>query len=195
LPHKIAPETWAEIRRRVVETDEPIRRIGARFHVAHSTISQRALLEDWPRHPSRVVRVRPAPPAVGAVAETAPKKRRRRSFKRREPAAPEARNRRMLVIMDLQLEQLEKDMASIDTLTPQERERLGREFAVIVANLAKVKEKSAAHEKATASSAGAAAGANLSAAEFRRQIADRLERLNAKWMARKKSGRARRERD
>lgn len=89
----------------------------------------------------------------------------------------------MLAIIDLQLEQLEKDMTSSDELTVQDKERLGRQFAGAIGSLEKVMEVASEHEKARAKRDGTSAAGDRSADDLRHEIAERLDRLNAQWLA------------
>lgn len=180
----LPPENWAEIRKAYVETAEPIRRIAARYGISHSTISNRALREDWPERPPPGAHVW-APPA----GEPVPVPGRHAMAKRSEPREPdsaESRIRRMLGIVDLQLDQMESRMTSGQPMTTQDEERQARAFAAIAGNLEKVTE--AATD--IFSEAGHEGGGNgqLDVARMRREIAERLERLNAQWLSRGSSG-------
>lgn len=89
----------------------------------------------------------------------------------------------MLAIIDLQLEQLERDMASSDELTVQDKERLGRSLGTIIGSLEKVMEVNAEHEKQNAARNGPIANDEQETERLRSEIAERLERLNAQWLA------------
>ena len=61
----------------------------------------------------------------------------------REPDTAEARIRRMLGIIDLQLDQMESRMSSGQPMTTQDEERQARAFGAIAGNLEKVTEAAA----------------------------------------------------
>lgn len=181
---------WAHVRRLWTETNEPRTRIALRFGVAPSTIFQRALKEGWPKRPaapgrgaSRPAQLEPDASEPGAQA----KPKRRRPAKRRAPVPREERVKRMLAIIDLQLEQQETDMAKGDELTVQDKERLGRQFKNIIASLEKITEAQSGIEKARAARDDTHAPDASETETMRREIAERLERLNAQWLARKDS--------
>jgi hypothetical protein len=99
----------------------------------------------------------------------------------REPDCAEARIRRMLGIIDLQLDQMESRMSSGQPMTTHDEERQARAFGAIAGNLEKVTEaaadifRDAGHESA--------GNGKLDAERMRREIAERLERLNQQWLA------------
>ena len=178
----LPPETWEEIRKAYVETTEPIRQIANRYGIGASTVSQRALREGWPlRKPPGVQVVAPPParplakPGNHAMAErTEP----------REPDTADARIRRMLGIIDLQLDQMESRMTSGQPMTTQDEERQARAFAAIAGNLEKVTEAAADIFREPGHDAAGNGSGQSDAQRMRREIAERLERLNAQWLAR-----------
>jgi hypothetical protein len=185
-------ETWAEIRKAYVETTEPISQIAARFGIYRSTIQARASKEGWerPAPGSRIVR----PPVAQQPAPNLHALARRR--KRRKPDTAEDRIGRMLGIIDLQLDQMESRMTSGQPMTTQDEERQARAFGAIAGNLEKVTEaasdifREAGHDGA-ANGHGDGRGLEAQRAEaerLRREIAERLERLNAQWLARGGAG-------
>jgi hypothetical protein len=175
---RLDPETWAEIRKAYLETTEPIRQIAARYGIVHSTISGRALKEGWPPR-SVGMRVIPViPPPAAHTDSGAPDERQ----EPREPDTAETRIRRMLGIIDLQLDRMERRMSSGRPLTAQDEERQARALRAIAANLDKVTE--AAADTFRDQGQGAASGREADAERMRREIAERLERLNAQWLAR-----------
>jgi hypothetical protein len=184
---KVDEATWAEIRRLYAETDEPAQRIALRFNVAPSTLSQRAMKEGWPKEHRLGKRVTLSPPPLSAPPPDVPaetnsetKKKRRRARKPREPMTHEERIRRLLTLIDIQLEQLEHDMTSKEHMTEQESVRAARRYDAVVGSLEKVTEIDTQYVRT------GSAGQSSSADELRREIAERLERLNAQWLAQEK---------
>jgi hypothetical protein len=105
----------------------------------------------------------------------------------REPETAEQRAVRLLHLIDLQLIRLEEHMQRGD-LTPQDQERIAR-------TTASLKEQAEDVTQAMVSKGAAgdvkrdAGAADLAEAErLRVEIAERIERLNAKWLAEKASG-------
>src|SRR5262245_65840742 len=93
----LPPETWVEIRKAYLETAEPIRQIAARYGISHSTISNRALREDWPDPPAGRVRVGAAAGGAHSQAGTArdgEAHRAARAGRRRGADKAHARHRR-----------------------------------------------------------------------------------------------------
>jgi hypothetical protein len=169
-------ETWAEIRKAFEETTEAVQSIASRFGVGRSTVQGRASREHWGPRPQPGVRVVPPPaapsPELFAMAV------------RMEPRAPdgaEARIRRMLGIIDLQLDQMESRMTSGQPMTTQDEERQARAFGAIAGNLEKVTE--AAADIFREPGRDGAGNGKPDAERMRREIAERLERLNAQWLA------------
>ena len=187
-------ETWAEIRKAYVETAEPIRRIAARYGISHSTISNRALRESWPDRPPPGEHVW-APPPLEPVAKPGRHAMGARD-EARAPDTADARITRMLGIIDLQLDQMESRMTSGQPMTTQDEERQARAFGAIAGNLEKVTEAAAdifregGHDAAGNGhlDGGGLEDRRLDAERIRREIAERLERLNAQWLAQPRSG-------
>jgi hypothetical protein len=187
-------ETWAEIRKAYEETSEPVTELAARCGIARSTVHVRAARESWGLRRPVGVRVVPLPRVartpvanVHALAER---------ITPREPDTAEARVRRMLGIIDLQLDQMESRMTSGQPMTTQDEERQARAFGAIAGNLEKITEaaadifREAGHDGA-ANGHGDGRGLEAQRAEAerpRREIAERLERLNAQWLARGGAG-------
>lgn len=178
--------TWAEIRRAWSETNEPANMLAVRFQVSTSAIGRRAIREGWPKRPPKAKRLVPKPRPEAAAVTPPARKEQRTQTKPREPATPQTRVRRMLAIIDLQLEQLERDMASSEELTVQDKERLGRQFGGVIGSLEKVMEVASDNEKTRAAKDGTNGAGARAAEELRHEIAERLERLNAQWLAHEK---------
>ena len=191
---RVDEETWAEIRRVHSETTLSIAKIAVRFNVGHSTIDQRALKEGWPPRPSREVRNIPPPaervaalmpaslPATNLSAEPA------WNFEPREPDTPATRTYRLLRLIDLQLDHMEKRMTTGEPMTAQDQERQARAFSTIIGHLETLTETPSENDKSRDAGWGAQdGGGHLEAERLRREIAERLERLNAQWLAQTKS--------
>jgi hypothetical protein len=175
------PETWAEIRKAYEQTSEPVRRIAARYGISHSTVAAHVLREGWVERAPPGVRVVPPPPAPQPELHAMAVR-----VEPREPDAAEARIRRMLGIIDLQLDQMESRMTSGQPMTTQDEERQARAFGAITGNLEKVTEAAAdifRDPGPDAAGNGRLDAQRLDAERMRREIAERLERLNAQWLA------------
>ncbi len=164
-----------------------MRRIAARYGVAHSTVAAHVVNEGWVERKPAGVRVVPkpapdasAPEPAGALVALAVER-----FEPREPDTAETRIRRMLGIIDLQLDLMERHMTSGQPVTTQDLERQARAFGAIAGNLEKVTE-AAADIFRDPGQDGAADGAR-DADSIRREIAERLERLNAQWLAQERA--------
>lgn len=179
---------WAEIKRLWLETDLSARALADKFAVSASSIARRARTEGWTPHPSRAERSAAASrqAAIRASRKADESCKRSAPLRRRKPVAPEVRVRRMLAIIDLQLEQLERDMTSGEELTVQDKERLGRQFSGAIGSLEKVMEVASEHEKARTARGGDTAESRRTADDLRHEIAERLDRLNAQWLAHEK---------
>lgn len=187
---RVDEATWAAIRRAYTETTEPVYRMAVRFQVGRTTIHQRALAEGWPPRPSCAVHVTPAPLPQVATEQVSPAPvdgdvAAALSLPSREPETPEARVARLLRIIDLQLERMESRMRSSKPMSAQDEERHVRAVDTTVEVLEKV------GEIATDATKPRRRGRKPDAAaadteRMRREIAERLERLNAQWLAQSK---------
>ena len=122
-------ETWAEIRKAYEETSEPVTELAARYGIARSTVHVRVATESWGPRPPAGVRVVPRPPTARTPAPNIHALAER--MEPREPDAAEARIRRMLGIIDLQLDQMESRMTSGQPMTTQDEERQARAFGAL----------------------------------------------------------------
>jgi len=78
-------------------------------------------------------------------------------------------------------------MTSGEPLSDEDQARQSRSLNITVTNLEKVTEAACALEKAAEKAHGADRGdKRLKAEQLRREIAERLERLNAQWNAQSK---------
>ena len=165
-----------------------MRRIAARYGVAHSTVAAHVVNEGWVERKPAGVRVVPkpapdasAPEPAGALVALAVER-----FEPREPDTAETRIRRMLGIIDLQLDLMERHMTSGQPVTTQDLERQARAFGAIAAKVEASGAHALEHGKSSPAKADPAGRAET-IERMRREIAERLERLNAEWLAQQKS--------
>jgi hypothetical protein len=176
-------ETWLEIRRAYEETTEAVRLIAVRYGVARSTVHDRALREGWAPRRVGVRRVAPPPaaaPAVSIVPETALEAE---PFTPRPPDSPEERLARFYRIIDRLLEKMERNVSNAADLSPQDQERHARAVASTLSSMERVTEIAGDLLPGAAKTDGDASHANAEAERMRREIAERLDRLSAKWLA------------
>lgn len=201
---RLGEDRWAEIQHCYEETAEPVPQMAFRFDVAPSLIYRRASSKGWKKQPPRFPACAPPRPlpaprrafapvaasdggaggggdADGTAAESGalslpPPPPRPLG----PPLTTETRLRRLLAVIDRQLEDLEHHMTSGEIPTPQEEERLVRAAGTTIGNIERVMEMTADLEKDTGGKAGPG---KPDAARMRREIAERLERLNAQWQA------------
>lgn len=171
---------WASIRQ-AFETGESKVRIAARFGISVTTLNRRAALEgwSWPKA-SR------AQASAAMAAKTGIEQAIERSARPRAAESPEARLKRMLSLIDVQLDKLERRMTAGDGTTAQDDERDIRTLNATIGCLEKVTEVSAELTKTRAAAAGGSADGTRETERIRREIAERLERLNAQWLAHEK---------
>ncbi len=171
--------SWAAIRHALTETDESKVAIARSYGIAVSTIARHAAKEGWKRRPN-VGAPTPKSPALAAgrprVAVAVGQGSER----------PEVRLARMMGLVDMQLEKLERRMGSPDGTTPQDEERDIRTLNATIGCLEKITEVGTELAKTRTAEGGAAAGAHETE-RLRREIVERLERLNAQWLAHEKS--------
>jgi hypothetical protein len=186
---KLSEATWAEIRVVHQTTREPLRSIASRFGAGYATIFQRAINEQWgPRPPlpnakPRLLVPNPAfvpPVPVGDLKEPPRAKRKR-------PDAPKDRRTRVLQLIDQQLDNAEILMTVNEHLTTQDGARLSRTIRTTIASLERVDGAGISGNQALDQGQGADTGdRHLKTEKLRRDIAQRLERLNAQWNAHSK---------
>ena len=106
---------------------------------------------------------------------------------RRTIDTPEQRIKRLFHLIDITLDNLEELMTSGDPLTAEDEVRKSRALNSVVGNLEKVNIAEAALTDSTERGNGGNTGdRHLKAEKLRRDIAQRLERLNAQWNASQK---------
>ena len=185
--------TWAEIRRVWQETNEGQVKIAARFNVGHSTIGQRAIKERWGPRP-KAARVIPLSltdiaaatadrPAASAVAKAPPRQR-----PRRPPDTPQARAAKLLRLIDLQIDSMERTMATGEPMSAQDQERHARASGALGAQAEALTDTLASMDKPANDGREQHADAYAEAQRIRREIVERLERLHSQRLAARRSG-------
>lgn len=164
MPRPLPPETWGEIERAYVETDEEIRAIAARFSIAVATIYKRAAKCGWPR------------------------RRKKGQADVRAAIARQTLGERLFRVMIKKLEQLETRMESNAHGTAADREREMREIGAVVRGFEKVKELGAGDRNGQGDDGPSRVLAAHDAERIRHEIAERLERLYQRWNTARKPG-------
>ena len=183
--------TWAEIRRCYEEDGLSFLSLSIRFGPGRSTIQQHYMKEGWVRRP-RPPRPEPLPlsiePDGGTPLPSSPAAAATRARPKRQVTdTPEQRIARLFHLIDIQLDNLEILMTSGDPLSAQDEAHKSRAFTTVVSNLEKVNEAAASLTPAGELANGAERNdVHLKAEKLRRDIAQRLERLNAQWNAQAK---------
>ena len=162
---RLSTSAWAEIRR-LYCAGEATATLAERFGVTRKTILAHAKTEGW------TVAKRPAVIKAPGWREAI--------------ASPDQSGvmiRRLYRAISLKLEHMETRMASGETRSAQDEERESRALATMIRNFEKVTEVAAEFERARepgAPETGASANrsARPDAERMRREIAERLERLN-----------------
>lgn len=152
---------WAAIEKAYVETEELLADLGKRFGISASQISHRALVYGWPSRWARMGR-----------------KPRRKTMSTRK--ARDQLIHRLYRAIDLKLERLETRMESGEELTPAETERNLRALATMIGGFEKVAEVAFDAEKERKGATKRKKTSAPDAERMRREIAERLERLQHK---------------
>ncbi|MDX2308474.1 MAG: hypothetical protein NW216_09570 [Hyphomicrobium sp.] len=190
---RIGGATWAEIRRRWMETAEPVRTIATSIGIAQSTIHRRARKEQWPPRPllvRRIVQLDRKPWAEQAgdrtVAGADHATTALNEPARRTPDSVAGRVARLFRLIDMQIDAMERTMTTGEPASAQDQERHARAMTGVLANMDKVAELAATVASGTKpeDGEGTDAHADAEAKRMRREIAERLERLNAQWLPR-----------
>ena len=198
-------EAWAAVRAAYEDTDEAVYRIALRFGIARERIYDQAAREGWHMRSDRTVRrvadvppprtVPPPqasrfPPLAGStsasaedvtliagmeddVSSAAP------ADPDRPAETPAQRLERLHRIIDRLLARLESTMDQ--NMTPQDQEKTARAITQTVAAVERVTELANAQVKAPETDGGQSHD-RAEAERMRREIAERLERLSAKWL-------------
>lgn len=170
---QLGEAAWAEIRRCHEETAETHVSLAKRFGIVASTIAAHVRREGWKARPGKAVTVTVSEPADRPLARPATRK----------PDRPRVRITRLFRVIDLQLDIMERRMNKGEALTVQDEERQARAFGTIIANLEKATEAAADLSTSSQRQRGKSGADANDAARMRREIAERLERLNAQWAA------------
>lgn len=186
-------DAWAAIRTDYETSDEPVHSIARRNGMSRDTIYDRAAEEGWrmrsrPRV-RRAVEVPPPPPTVRKVRRAAAARNRdaaagtaRGPTQTAGPALThEQRLERLHRILDRLLIKLECFMDDNPDITPQEQEKAAKAVMQTVAALERVTEL-ANTQGVVPETDGGQSHDNAEADRMRREIAERLERLSAKWL-------------
>ena len=186
-------ETWAAIRAAYEESDQSVRGIGRAFNVDPTAIRDHAVRYGWRLRP-KTAGCRPAVKTAAASADgiagggadkdAGPA---RAGPARLEPDTPEVRVLRLLRVIDMQIDNMERLMSSGEALSPQDQERNARAMAATLSNLEKATETAKELLKPEARTTdGEAHHERTEADRMRREIAERLERLSETWLKQSK---------
>lgn len=182
--------TWTEIRRRYDETAESLSSIARSYGLVPSTVTKHAKRHQWPprtlpRGSAPVPESRDAG-ASGTPPDEGPVQVPSLPLLRREPDTLVVRVQRMLRLIDMQIDTMEKTMMTAEPATAQDQERYARAMSGVLNNMDRVGELIATVQPdgKTKDGEGGDADAGAEARRLREEIALRLERLNAQWLAR-----------
>lgn len=177
-------EAWVAIRLAYERSDEAVQAIGLRYGVSRDRIYTQMRRENWTRRSQRSGRpVADVPPPAPmtlescAAAETAAVDL---DFER-PVETHEQRLERLHRIIDRLLMKLESTMARNPNMTPQDQEKTARAVTQAVAALERVTELETTLGKVPETDGGQSHD-RAEADRMRREIAERLERLSAKWL-------------
>lgn len=179
---KLDQAAWAEIRRACETTAEPLQQIADRYGVSRRRIYDKGKREAWLARPSPYCAKPESNAAVSGDASEAPPFGKRR--RKRKPDTVLARALRLLRLIDMQLDQMEIRMTEDELVTAQDQERQARAFSTLVGQLETVMQTIADKDRAPGRSTDE--GTTDDADRLRREITERLERLNAQWLAQSK---------
>jgi hypothetical protein len=104
-----------------------------------------------------------------------------------EPLTDSERRQRALGLVELHLRNLEMLMIKEGLTTVQDGERMTRAVSGTLESLEKVREMDPELDKSRAAGAASPTRSPEDTERLRREIAERLERLNAEWLAQSKS--------
>jgi hypothetical protein len=199
---RLDEETWAEIRAAYEASGESVRSIAARYGTSESTVYTRIVREGWKLRSSRQ-RVIAAPPRVeprvlsseasararldGVSGAEAAQAEPAAVDPLREPDTPLQRAYRMLRLIDMQFDHMETRMKTEGPGSAQDQERHARAFSTLVGQLDQVTDMMAGIVKAPEDARGSDDDERRETERLRHEIAERLERLNEKWLAQTKS--------
>lgn len=188
---RLSGDAWAAIRLAYETTDEAVEAIGVRYGISKDRIYKQLRRENWPRRADRtLVReiVAPPPPVrfvpvAGPVADDtqAAEQTPAVSLDEERPAETHAqRLERLHRIIDRLLIKLESTMARNPNMTPQDQEKTARAVTQTVTAMERVTELANTQGKVPETDGGQSHD-RAEADRMRREIAERLERLSAKF--------------
>jgi hypothetical protein len=183
----LSDDAWAAIRLAYETTDEAVDAIGVRYGISKDRIYKQLRRENWPRRADRnlVREMVVAPPAVRFVpaaddsqaAEHIPAV----PLDEERPAETHAqRVERLHRIIDRLLLKLERTMANTPNMLPQDQEKTARAVTQTVTAMERVTELANTQGKVPETDGGQSHD-RAEADRMRREIAERLERLSAKF--------------
>jgi hypothetical protein len=178
-------EVWAAIRLAYETTGEPVQAIAHRFGTGKDRIYKQAHREKWLKRSERKLislDAVPPPPVVRIeeplAAEPMPVVP---SDSERPAETHEQRLERLHRIIDRLLIKLERTMANNPNMTPQDQEKTARAVTQTVTAMERVTELANTQGKVPETDGGQS-HERAEADRMRREIAERLERLSAKWL-------------
>ncbi|MGQ0671680.1 MAG: hypothetical protein ACT4N2_02205 [Hyphomicrobium sp.] len=101
----------------------------------------------------------------------------------REPDTAAGRAYRLLRLIDLQLDNMETRMSTGEPMSAQDHERQARAFGALVEHAETAMEILGGKDCGSDAARAADGAGSADAERLRREIAQRLERLNAQWLA------------
>jgi len=159
--------TWVEVRYEFESGTLPVRRVASMYGITHAAIYDRAGREGW--------RLRSERGRRGSGL------RRGRGMTR--PAEThEERHQRFYRIIDRLLEKMESNVINSPDLSPQDQERSAKALSSTLMTVERVTELAGEMLKGGAKAEGDTSDGDAEAQRMRREIAERLERLSARWL-------------
>lgn len=181
----LSVEAWAAIRLAYETTDESVEAIGLRYGISKDRIYTQMRRENWTRRSQRIGRpVADVPPPPGPMAHEACAAAELAAVDldfERPVETHKQRLERLHRIIDRLLMKLERTMATNPNMTPQDQEKTARAVTQTVAALERVTELDNTQGKVPETDGGQSHD-RAEADRMRREIAERLERLSAKWL-------------
>ncbi|MCU0955298.1 MAG: hypothetical protein MUC37_11985 [Hyphomicrobium sp.] len=188
-------EAWEVVRAAYEDTDEAVHRIALRFGIDRRRIFDRAARFGWRMRSERTVRrladvpprvIEPPRPRAAAVRPNENCADTDKNCSSAMPVDPDRpaeshgqRLERLHRIIDRLLARLESTMDH--NMTPQDQEKAARAISQTVAAVERVTELANAQGKVPETDGGQSHD-RAEAERMRREIAERLERLSAKWL-------------
>ena len=183
---RIDEATWAEIRHLYEHTRLRVVEIALRFDVDRATINRRAKAEAWAARPlsPEVAKRRAGAQAWKDYQQAAATTDVAKPPRRHKPDRREVRRARVKRLLDLQLDNLETQLMSGEPILPQDAMRITRQLSAVTSTAEKLNTENERPTVADKQPQGAGSSdRHLKAEKLRRDIAQRLERLNAQWNA------------